>query len=113
MDDIKERLSAASEECLNRYTTWEASKKDAQAREALQEAIHELRKVASRFEIDIAISEREESSKRHIPIPAHRSKRTHVESGPEADGQGGGDAAPVEKVRKPRRRKPRAAGGEE
>lgn len=73
MDDVKERLRATSEQCLKAYESWTGGKKDLRAREDLMEAVHELRKVASRVEIDIAISERDEVTQRPIPIPPHRA----------------------------------------
>ncbi|HPD82358.1 MAG: hypothetical protein R3D88_02155 [Alphaproteobacteria bacterium] len=72
MDDIKKRLQETTEACLKSYELWEG-KKGAENRENLQDSIHELRKVASRLEITIAISEREGMSERPLPIPAHRS----------------------------------------
>jgi hypothetical protein len=72
MDDMKERLKTCSEKCFTTYEAWDA-KKGADTREELQEAIHELRKVASRLEIEIALSERQKRSDNPIPIPSHRS----------------------------------------
>ena len=72
MDEIEKRLRETSENCFNCYEVWQKSKKDAAAREGLQEAIHEIRKVASRLEIELAISERDEMAMRPIPIPPHR-----------------------------------------
>ena len=69
---VKERLQATAMACLESYDAWDQDKKDVTKREALQEAVHELRKVASRLEIDIAISERDGQSK-SLPIPSHRS----------------------------------------
>ena len=72
MDDIKDRLKDCSEKALESYEAWHGEKKLEQ-REDLQEAIHELRKVASRVEIEIAMSERSSGSSKQIPIPSHRS----------------------------------------
>jgi hypothetical protein len=79
MDQIEERLRETSEKCFNCYETWQQNKKSSDAREALQEAIHELRKVASRLEIELAISERDEMAQKPIPIPPHRDakRRNH------------------------------------
>ena len=71
-EDVKTRLEKCSATCLETYQTWD-SKKETKTREDLQEAIHELRKVASRIEIEITKSERANSSSKSIPIPAHRS----------------------------------------
>ncbi len=70
---IKERLEEASTDCLKKLEAWEADKKSSAVREDLQEAVHELRKVASRVEIEIAISERGNMSDKPLPIPSHRS----------------------------------------
>ena len=55
MDAIDNRLKETSDTCMKSYEKWAANKQDGDAREALQEAIHELRKVASRLEIELAI----------------------------------------------------------
>lgn len=72
MDEIEKRLREGSESCFNCYEAWRKNKKDHKSIEALQEAIHELRKVASRLEIELAISERDDMAQRPIPIPPHR-----------------------------------------
>lgn len=72
MDEIEKRLREGSENCYNCYEAWKKSQKDSAAREALLEAIHELRKISSRLEIELAISERDEMAQRPIPIPPHR-----------------------------------------
>lgn len=72
MDEIEKRLREGSENCYNCYESWKNNQKDAGIREALQEAIHELRKIASRLEIELAISERDEMAQKPIPIPPHR-----------------------------------------
>ncbi|MAE50474.1 MAG: hypothetical protein CMH27_01550 [Micavibrio sp.] len=73
--DIQERLKTTSEACLKCYEAWAGNDKDAKARESLQEAIHELRKVASRLEIELAMSERDQMAQKPIPIPPHRDSR--------------------------------------
>lgn len=73
--EVKERLKTTSEACLKCYDAWDGNDKDVKAREALQEAIHELRKVASRLEIELAISERDQMTQKPIPIPPHRDSR--------------------------------------
>jgi len=75
MDEIEQRLKDTSSECLSAYARWVHDQRDGKAREDLMEAVHELRKVASRLEIELAISEREEMSQKHIPIPPHRASR--------------------------------------
>lgn len=75
MDDIDQRLKDTTGECIKCYEAWQKDKKNEEAREALAEAIHELRKVASRLEIDMAVNEREQMASRPISIPPHRSSR--------------------------------------
>src|SRR5262245_29082838 len=71
-EDIKKRLRESADSCLSSYEAWSANKKSAEARETLLEAVHEIRKVASRLEIELAISERDEMAQKPIPIPPHR-----------------------------------------
>ena len=73
MSEIKKRLQESTETCLKCYEAWDADKKNSDARENLQEAIHDLRKVGSRLEIEIAVSERDNMSDKPLPIPPHRS----------------------------------------
>ncbi|MBI4031928.1 MAG: hypothetical protein HY370_09645 [Proteobacteria bacterium] len=75
MDEIEKRLSEASEACVKSYAAWRKDPKEGGSREVLMEAVHELRKVAARLEIEIAISERDEMAAKPIPIPPHRSSR--------------------------------------
>jgi hypothetical protein len=75
MDDISKRLRDAADNCIKSYEAWAQGKKDIGARESLQEAVHELRKVSARLEIEVAASEREDITQRHIPIPSHRAAR--------------------------------------
>lgn len=73
MDEIETRLKESADACIKAYQNWSSQKKNFEAREKLQEATHELRKVAARLEIEIAVSERDEMTQRPIPIPPHRS----------------------------------------
>ncbi len=75
MDEIKARLKDASDACLAKLETWRGKATDAAAREALQEALHELRKVTARIEIEMAVSDRRTQGSDPIPIPAHRASR--------------------------------------
>ena len=81
MEQIEKRLQETSEHCFKCYEAWSANQKDAAAREALQDAIHELRKVTSRLEIELAVSERNEMGQRPIPIPPHRDAQRRVQGG--------------------------------
>ena len=71
--NIQERLKETSQNCLDAFVNWDSQKKDKQAQEELHAAIHELRKVSSRLEIELAMSERDQLSNKPLPIPAHRS----------------------------------------
>lgn len=75
MDEIKQRLSASSDACIKAYEAWRAKTTDTGARETLQEAVHELRKVAARLEIELAVSDRKAQTSDPIPIPSHRASR--------------------------------------
>ena len=75
MDEIKSRLEETSQTCIGAFSAWCSDKKNIEVRETLQDAIHELRKVASRLEIELAISERDEMAQKPIPIPPHRAAR--------------------------------------
>lgn len=75
MDEIERRLRETSENCLTAYAEWSKARRDFKSREAMAEAVHELRKVSARLEIELAASEREELSQRPIPIPPHRSSQ--------------------------------------
>lgn len=116
MEDIKQRLEETSENCLKGFAGWCANKKDAAAREVLQNAIHELRKVASRLEIELAISERDEMAQKAIPIPPHRASRgkkgqsefaddESIGNVPEQDPSAGGLRPKIQR-RRPQNKKP-------
>ncbi len=110
MSEIKQRLQESAENCVNRYEAWDATKTDSDKREDLQEAIHDLRKVASRLEIEIAISERQNVTSKPIAIPQHRSQskaKGAVESIlPETTNTSGNSGKPDQKSRKTRPRRP-------
>ena len=92
MDEIKQRLQETGEECFKRYEAWRSDEKSSEAREKLQDAIHDLRKVASRLEIELAISERNQMASKPLSIPPHRAAQGKSAQGAE-DG-GGKNAAP-------------------
>lgn len=75
MENTQERLKETAEACIKAYEAWGGSKKNLEARERLQEAVHELRKVAARLEIEVAVSERDEMTQRPIPVPPHRASK--------------------------------------
>lgn len=115
MDEIQTRLQETSKNCLQAYEGWLSSKKNASSRETLLTAIHELRKVASRLEIELAVSERNEMTSRPLPIPAHRSS---LESGNgdgddnpgNGDSQSGGGEGGRPRRRRTGPRKPQGGG---
>lgn len=111
MDDIEKRLKEATENCLKTHAEWNKDKKDGKLREDLMEAVHELRKVAARLEIDIAVSERNEMASKPIPIPAHRSNKRKQEDNKDDNrgNSGGNEGGGKPPLKKPPRRK---AGGE-
>lgn len=82
MDEIGQRLKESAEACYKSYEAWRKSEKDNGARTALQDAVHELRKIGSRIEIELAVSERNEMAQKPIPIPPHRDARGRHQSGP-------------------------------
>ncbi len=92
MEEIDKRLKEASENCLKYYEIWHKDKKNAGAKESLQDAIHDLRKVSSRLEIELAISERSEVTQKPLPIPPHRSKRRQGDDGNGDDYNPGNDS---------------------
>lgn len=76
MDDIKKRLQDASDNCVKAFEKWTGNKKDTDAREAFLDTVHELRKVTSRLEIEVAMSERDSNPQKPMPIPTHRDARS-------------------------------------
>ena len=113
MSEVKDRLKSTSEESLKQYEVWSENKKDAKAREALTEAIHELRKVASRIEIELAATERSENTQKPIAIPPHRDARKRSNnSDNNSNGNSNNDNSGDNSDKKPRRtRAPRKAQG--
>lgn len=111
MEDIAKRLKETSAQCSAALDSWAKDKKSEKTREELQESVHELRKVASRLEIELAISERDEMSQKPIPIPAHRDAK---KGGNKNDNRGNrapkSDGGNNNKGKKPAPKK--AAGGE-
>jgi hypothetical protein len=80
-DNVQKRLKDATENCLKCHENWNKDKKDAGAREKIIEAVHELRKVAARLEIEIAVSERDQMASKPIPIPSHRASKPNQRRG--------------------------------
>lgn len=74
MSELKLRLQNASSACIEAYEAWRNDMKDDAAREKLMDTVHELRKVSSRLEIEIALNDRKNTNAKRIPIPEHKSK---------------------------------------
>ena len=116
MDEIETRLKETADRCIKAYEGWSGAKKDAPLREEMLEAVHELRKVASRLEIVLAASEREDLAQRPIPIPPHRSSRPRsgggelpgfiTEGGEEASEGGSRAGGGFQQRRRPMRPRP-------
>ena len=87
MEEIEKRLRETTDACIKSFENWVKESKSLEAREGLMEAMHDVRKVVSRVEIEIAISERDRLGSRPIPIPAHRSQRKRPGEGSEEGGE--------------------------
>ncbi|MDH5723211.1 MAG: hypothetical protein OEY94_07815 [Alphaproteobacteria bacterium] len=102
MDEIQQRLEETSKNCFDAYGEWVSNKKNSQAQEKLHSSIHELRKVSSRLEIELAISERNEVTSKPLPIPPHRSAKGNKALKNEDDNAGNnGDSEKPKARRKP------------
>ncbi len=75
MEEIEKRLRESTDAFIKSFENWVAQNKNLESRETLMESMHEVRKVVSRVEIEIAISERDRLGSRPLPIPPHRSQR--------------------------------------
>jgi hypothetical protein len=73
-DETAMRLQETAAKCLSSFDAWNKDLKDNKARESLLEAVHELRKVTSRLEIDIAMNDRKALNAKPLPVPEHKSK---------------------------------------
>ncbi len=105
-DDIATRLQETSKNCLTAYSAWDGKKKDKKAQEDLHVAIHELRKVSSRLEIELAISEREQSTAKPLPIPSHRSHNKGPQTSILDDNRSNTGGTPTVQKSAPKRRRP-------
>jgi len=72
--ETAQRLQETAAKCLSSLNAWNDDLKNMDARETLLEAVHELRKVTSRLEIDIALNDRKVVNAKPIPVPEHKSK---------------------------------------
>ena len=79
VDAVEARLREAARGCLVAYRGWRQAHGES-ATQTLNDAVHELRKVLARIEIDMSASRREEPGMRPIPVPAHRAARQQQRS---------------------------------
>ncbi|MCB9982218.1 MAG: hypothetical protein H6861_00890 [Rhodospirillales bacterium] len=98
-DEIQQRLKDSTEKCLKAYEAWRKDEKKADMREGLQDAVHELRKVASRLEIELAMSDRKNTTQKPMPIPPHRDARDKGRGRGDVDG----NSAEQQKLTKPKK----------
>lgn len=92
MDEIEKRLRESTDACIKGFEAWIKANKSLESREGLMEAMHDVRKVVARLEIEIAISERDRLGSRPIPIPPHRSQKKRGGEGEDADFNGNEDS---------------------
>lgn len=72
VDEIEARLRSTSTACIAAYRAWRQPTSE-DARRGLADAVHELRKVVARIEIELAASRRNEHALQPIPLPLHRA----------------------------------------
>ena len=80
VDAVEARLRETARGCLVAYRGWRQAAGEAST-QSLNDAVHELRKVLARIEIDMSASRREEQGLRPIPVPAHRAARQQPQRG--------------------------------
>ncbi|MEI6986679.1 MAG: hypothetical protein WCK65_11165 [Rhodospirillaceae bacterium] len=74
VDAVEARLRETARGCLVAYRGWRLASGEASIL-SLNDAVHNLRKVLARIEIDMSANRRDEPSLRPIPIPQHRAAR--------------------------------------
>ena len=74
VDAIEARLRETARACLVAYRGWRQGPAET-GLQTLNDAVHDLRKVLARIEIDMSASRREEQALRPIPVPQHRAAR--------------------------------------
>ncbi len=74
VDATEARLRETARACLVAYRGWRQGPGEVSV-QTLNDAVHDLRKVLARIEIDLSTSRREEQGMRPIPVPAHRAAR--------------------------------------
>ncbi len=78
--DTQTRFETTSKDCYDAYIVWKNAPQDIEARGTLNSCIHELRKVVSRFEIEVAVSERQDSRQKPLAAPAHKNADRRAQS---------------------------------
>jgi hypothetical protein len=68
-----QRMTVAAQRSAEAYAAWKANPEGGM--QGLTDALHELRKVIARMEIEMSASRKEEHAARPIPIPYHRAQR--------------------------------------
>ncbi|MDE1148141.1 MAG: hypothetical protein PW843_16190 [Azospirillaceae bacterium] len=68
-----QRMAGAAQRSAEAYAAWKANPEGGM--QGLTDALHELRKVIARMEIEMSASRKEENAARPIPIPYHRAQR--------------------------------------
>ncbi len=69
-----ERFANRSENFFKAYEAWEKEQLCSEKRDDLRKALHSMRKVLARVEIEMALSESKERAKNPMPIPTHRTQ---------------------------------------
>jgi hypothetical protein len=69
-EDVQSRLKQTSDRCVACYKAWTSGN---EGEGDLNNALHELRRVLARIEIEVAASHADEGAQRAIPIPMHRA----------------------------------------
>jgi hypothetical protein len=68
--DVLDRLRETASRCISHYEQWRGG---GDGEGDLTNALHELRRVLARIEIELAASHADEGAQRAIPIPLHRA----------------------------------------
>lgn len=69
------RFETTFKSCFEAYNAWSEDQLNREKRNGLVEAIHDIRRVIARLEIEIAMSESKERASNPIPIPTHKTKQ--------------------------------------
>jgi hypothetical protein len=74
VDATEARLRETARGCLVAYRGWRLTPGETSI-QTLNDAVHDLRKVLARIEIDMSATRRDEQCLRPIPVPPHRAAR--------------------------------------